>query len=94
VTSVRSAVLPQSKHLAERGLALGLASRCYTLRRTPEVFPSLRHTNPPLTRSGRIGATAAVTAVGAGTPGELIIGCIAIKLIGAGRTFDLIRAIT
>jgi hypothetical protein len=27
-------------------------------------------------------------------PGELIIGFIAIKLIGAGRTLDLIRAIT
>jgi len=94
VTSVRSAVLAHGKHLAERGLALGLASRCYTLRRTPKVFPSLRHTNPRLTCTRRIRATAAVTAVGAGTPGELIMGCITKELIGAASTLDLIRAIT
>src|SRR5215217_3172436 len=51
----------------------------------------LRNTDPRLTRRGRIGATAAVAAVGASTPGELIIGFIAIKLIAPGRTVNLIR---
>ena len=41
-----------------------------------------------------IRATAAVAAVGAGTPGELIMGCITKELIGAASTLDLIRAIT
>jgi hypothetical protein len=64
------------------------------LRRTTEVFPSSRNTNPRLTGTGRIGATAAVTAISASTPGERIMGCITKELIGAASTLDLIRAIT
>jgi hypothetical protein len=50
-----------------------------------------RNTNPRLTLTRRIGATAAVKAVGAGAAGQLIIGCIPKELVCAGRTMDLIR---
>jgi len=92
VTSIRSAVLAHGKHLAERGLTLVSASRCYKLRQTTEVFPSSRNTDPRLTGTGCIDATATVAAVGAGTPGELIIGVIAKELVGTASTIDLIRA--
>jgi hypothetical protein len=57
----------------------------------PKHAQTSRQTDPGLTRGGRIGSTAAVAAVGACTPGELIIGFIAKELVSTGSTIDLIR---
>jgi hypothetical protein len=56
----------------------------------PKHAQTSRHTDPPLTRTGRIGATAAVAAVSASPSGELIIAVIAIKLIAPSSILDLI----
>ena len=72
------------------------ASACqFTVMICPKITEARtgsRNTNPRLTGTGCIDATATVAAVGAGTPGELIIGVIAKELVGTASTIDLIRA--
>jgi len=62
-----------------------------THRKMTEAPADLGNTNPRLTRSCRIRATAAVASISASTPGELIVGFIAKELVSTCSTIDLIR---